>query len=172
MQNDFLKLLIKSAKQGKKNSFRELCNLNVKKIYNIAVRFVLNEKIAEIVTQNIFIEAWENLKFLREEQSFEAWLKGIAIYKLLDELRTAKVKNNLIETGVITESDMELTSNDNDENLILSLPEKERVIFILRDIEKYTYEEIADFIYDLNIEEIKSIVRQTRRGIISTDNYA
>ena len=172
MQHDFLKLLIKSAKQGKKNAYRELCNLNVKKIYNIAVRFVLNEKIAEVVTQNIFIEAWENLKFLREEQSFEAWLKGIAIYKLLDELRTGNIKKGLIDAGVISENDLELTSKEKDENIILSLPEKERVAFILTDIEKYTYEEIADFINDLTIEDIKKIVRQTRRGIISTDSYA
>lgn len=170
MEHDFVKLLIKSAKQGKKNAFRELCNINLKKIYNIAVRFVLNEKIAEIVTQNIFIEAWDNLKFLREDQSFEAWLKGIAIYKLLDELRTEKIKNELIEEGIIT-YDSELTSNEKDENIILSLPEKERVAFILHDIEQYTYEEISDFIYDLSIDEIKKIVRQTRNGIISTDNY-
>jgi RNA polymerase sigma-70 factor (ECF subfamily) len=172
MQHDFLDLLIKSAKQGKKNAFRELCNLNIKKIYNIAVRFVLNEKIAEVVTQNIFIEAWENLKFLREDQSFEEWLKGIAIYKLLDELRTGKIKNELIEAEVISENDLELTSKEKDENIILSLPEKERIAFILKDIEKYTYEEISDFIYDLTVEEIKKIVRQTRRGIISTDSYA
>jgi len=171
MQHDYIKLLIKSAKQGKKNAFKELCNINLKRIYNIAVRFLLNEKIAEVVTKNIFIEAWSNLKFLREEQLFETWLKSIAIFKLLDELRTNKIRTDLLESNVITSNNSEITSIEKDENIILTLPEKERISFILHDIEKYTYEEVADFISDMTIDEIKLMVRETRKGIIGSEEY-
>ena len=170
MQHDYIKLLIKSARQGKKNAFKELCSINLKLIYNIAVRFLLNEKIAEVVAQNIFIEAWDNLKFLRDEQSFETWLKGIAIFKLLDELRTNKIRTELLDSNIISSNNFEITSNEKDENIILTLPEKERISFILHDIEKYTYEEISDFISDLTIDEIKLMVRQTRKGIIGSDD--
>ncbi len=171
MEHDYQKLLIKSAQQGKKNAFRELANINLKKIYNIAVRFTLNEKIAEIVTQDIFIEAWNNIKFLREDQPFNAWLKGIAIFKLLDELRTKKIKNKLLEDGIILPTDTELSSIEKDENIILQLPEKERISFILHDIEKYTYQEISDFINDMSVDEIKTMIHQTRKGIISSPKY-
>ena len=171
MQHDYQKLLIASAQQGKKNAFRELSNINLKKIYNIAVRFLLNEKIAEVVTQDIFIEAWNNIKFLREEQPFDAWLKGIAIFKLLDELRTKKTRNILLEDGVILPTDLELSSIEKDENIILQLPEKERISFILHDIEKYTYQEISDFINDMTMNEIKIMIRKTREGIINSPNY-
>lgn len=171
MQHDYIKLLIKSAKQGKKNAYRELCNINIKKIYNIAVRFLLNEKVAEIITQDIFIEAWDNLRFLREEQSFEVWLKSIAIYKLLDETRTGKIKAKLIDDKLISEHEKEINSTDRFENIILSLPEKERISFILHDVEKYTYEEIADFFSEMTKEEIKQIIRETRKGIISSETY-
>ncbi len=171
MQHDYQKLLIASAKQGKKNAFRELSNINLKKIYNIAVRFLLNEKIAEVVTQDIFIEAWNNIKFLREEQPFDAWLKGIAIFKLLDELRTKKTRNKLLEEGVILPTDLELSSIEKDENIILQLPEKERISFILHDIEKYTYQEISDFINDMTMNEIKIMIRKTREEIINSPNY-
>ncbi|PIQ09041.1 MAG: hypothetical protein COW71_08640 [Ignavibacteriales bacterium CG18_big_fil_WC_8_21_14_2_50_31_20] len=171
MQHDYEKLLIQSAKQEKKNAYRELCSINLKKIYNISVRFLLNEKVAEIITQDIFIEAWDNLKFLRDDQSFDIWLKSIAIYKLLDEIRTKKLKDRLIEENVIFDNEKEIVSDDKLENIILSLPERERISFILHDIEKYTYEEIADFFADLTKEEIKKMIRETRKEIISSNNY-
>jgi len=171
MQHDYEKLLIQSAKQEKKNAYRELCSINLKKIYNISVRFLLNEKVAEIITQDIFIEAWDNLKFLRDDQSFDIWLKSIAIYKLLDEIRTEKLKDRLIEENVIFDNEKEIVSDDKLENIILSLPERERISFILHDIEKYTYEEIADFFADLTKEEIKKMIRETRKEIISSNNY-
>jgi len=171
MQHDYIRLLIKSAQQGKKNAYRELCNTNLKKIYNLSLRFILNEKIAEVLTQNIFIEAWDNLKFLREEQAFEIWLKSIAVYKILDELRTNVIKNKMIEDELITEDDFEIRSQDRFENLILLLPEKERIAFILHEIEEYTYDEISDFIHDMTKDQIKSIIRETRKSLINAPDY-
>ena len=171
MQHDYIRLLIKSAQQGKKNAYRELCNTNLKKIYNLSLRFILNEKIAEVLTQNIFIEAWDNLKFLREEQAFEIWLKSIAVYKILDELRTNVIKDKMIEDELITEDDFEIRSQDRFENLILLLPEKERIAFILHEIEEYTYDEISDFIHDMTKDQIKSIIRETRKSLINAPDY-
>lgn len=171
MQHDYIRLLIKSAQQGKKNAYRELCNTNLKKIYNLALRFTLNVKIAEVLTQNIFIEAWENIKFLREEQTFEIWLKSIAVYKILDEIRTSVIKESMIENEVISENDFELNSNNKFENLILLLPENERSAFILHEIEEYTYDEIADFINDMTKDQIKNIIRETRKSLINAPDY-
>jgi len=171
MQHDYIRLLIKSAQQGKKNAYRELCNANLKKIYNLSLRITLNKNIAEILTQNIFIEAWENIKFLREGQAFDIWLKSIAVYKIFDEMRTSKIKNDLVEKGIITENDFSVLSSDKFENLILLLPDKERIAFILHDIEEYTYEEISDFIDDMTTLEIKNMIRSTRNSLINTPDY-
>ena len=170
MQDGYIKLLIKSAQQGKKNAYRELCEINLKKIYNMAIRFLLNEKMAEVLTQNIFIEAWKNLKFLREEQLFDVWLKSIAVYKILDELRTETIKSKMIEDGIISENDFNIQCKDKYESMILSLPQKERIAFILHEIEEYTYEEISDFINEMEKEQIKEIIRETRNSLINTTN--
>ena len=171
MQHDYIQLLIKSAQQGKKNAYRELCEINLKKIFNMSVRFLHNKIIAEEITQNIFIEAWENIKFLREEQSFEVWLKSIAIYKILDELRTDNIKTWMLEEELISENDFKINCVDKFENLILSLPKKERIAFILHEIEEYTYAEISDFMDNMNEEQVKDIIRETRESIISTSEY-
>ena len=171
MEDGYVKLLIKSAQQGKKNAYRELCNINLKKIYTIAVRFLLNEKVAEKITEQIFIEAWENLKFLREDQAFNVWLRSIAVYRLLDELRTNKVRNELIEEGRFSDADSDFHSENRCENIILALPEKERISFILHDIEGYTYEEITSFMNGLSLEEIKLMIINTRKAIINAEDY-
>lgn len=171
MQNDQIKQLIKSAQGGNKNAYRELCNSNIRKIYNLAVRLILNIEIAEVLTENIFIEAWENIKSIREDQELVAWLNSIAIYKILDEIRTNEIKKELLKKKIITESDFSILSTDKFENLILILPDRKRIVFILHEIEKYTYDEIADFSDEMTKDEIKNIIQATRNSLINSPDY-
>ncbi len=171
MQNDQIKQLIKSAQEGNKNAYRELCNANIRKIYNLAVRLILNIEIAEVLTENVFIEAWENLKSIREEQELGAWLNSIAIYKILDEIRTNEIKKELLKKKTITESSFSILSTDKFENLILILPDRKRIVFILHEIEKYTYDEIADFSDEMTKDEIKNVIQSTRNSLINSPDY-
>ncbi len=164
MQHDYISLLISSAQQGRKNSFIELCELSAKKIYNICLRMLSNEPLAISVSKEIFMQAWENIKFIREDISFDLWLKGITVYTILDEIRTksrfkklsSKEKNMLPDTS---------KSKEKLEAMILSLPEKERVLFVLHEIENYTYSEIHDFLSEYPLSEIKFYIRETRRKL-------
>jgi len=171
MQNDQIIQLIKSAQEGNKNAYRELCNANIRKIYNLAVRLILNIEIAEVLTENVFIEAWENLKSIREEQELGAWLNSIAIYKILDEIRTNEIKKELLKKKTITESSFSILSTDKFENLILILPDRKRIVFILHEIEKYTYDEIADFSDEMTKDEIKNVIQSTRNSLINSPDY-
>ncbi len=161
MQHDYFQLLIKSAQQGRKNAFVDLCELNAKKVYTLCVRMLGNERLAHEISIQIFLQAWENIKFVRADSSFEIWLKGIAIYTILEEIRTGN-KGNEIE---ISPEDPLPVSENPIENKILSLPRTERIVFIMYQIEGYTFQEIADFLYDHSVEEIKSILRESRRKI-------
>ncbi len=158
MQHDYFQLLIKNAQKGRKNAFIDLCKLNGKKIYTLCVRMLANKKISDVLTVQIFKQAWENIRFVREEISFDTWLKGIAIYNILEEVRTKKIKEKF--GGALT--DAQVVSTDPLEVMILSLPEKERIIFIMNQIEGYTYQEISDYLFDYTEKEIKFILRETR----------
>ncbi len=171
MQEDYIIQLIKSAQLGKKEAFEELCNLNLKKIYNLSVRIVLNGKIAEIITQDIFIEAWENLEFLTEEEDFEVWVKNIAVHQILDEIGSNEIKKQLIKEKEISENDFNPSSPDKFERIILLLPDIERIPFILHEIEEYTYEEISEFYADLNTDEVKDLIRETRSTFLNLLEY-
>ena len=137
----------------------------------MCLRIVLNKNIAEILTQDIFIEAWEDLESLTEEQEFEVWIRNIAINKILDEITSNEIKKKLIKDKTITENDFILTSPDKFERIVLLLPDIERIPFILHEIEEYTYEEIADFYEDMNKEEIKDTIRETRNTFLNLLEY-
>lgn len=160
MQHDYFQLLIQSAQRGRKNAFVDLCELNAKKVYTLCVRMLANERLAKEITIQIFLQAWENIKFVRQDTSFDIWLKGIANYTILEEIRTKSKRTELNISGDDTAS-----SDNKLENFILSLPERERIIFIMYQIEGYTFQEIADFLYEHSKDEIKSILRDTRRKI-------
>ena len=171
MQEDDIIQLINSAKAGKKEAYRELCNTNLKKIYNLTLRIVLNKNIAELLTQNIFIQAWEELKLFTEEEDFEVWIKNIAINKILDEIQSNEIKKKLITEKTITENDFILSSPDKFERIVLLLPDIERIPFILHEIEGYTYEEISEFYADMNKEELKDMIRETRNTFLNLLEY-
>ena len=118
-------------------------------------------RLAKEITVHIFLQAWENIQFVRKDTPFDLWLKGIAIYSILEEIRT-KARTNQLKS-----KDKEDKPNANNplEVMILSLPETERIIFIMHQIEGYTFQEISDFLYDYSENEIKFILRETRHKI-------
>lgn len=164
MQHDYFRLLITSAQGGRKNAFIDLCELSAKKIYTLAVRMLVDPNVAKIVTVDIFIQAWENIKFVREDTPFDIWLKGIAIYTILDEIRTKSRRETLKKSKTPGHESFDV--DDKLESMILALPEKERVIFILHEIEGYTYQEISDFLHEYKLNEIKFIIRETRQKLV------
>lgn len=170
MQHDYIKLLINSAQQGRKNAFIDLCELSAKKIYTLCYRMLVNHNLAKVVTLEIFKQAWENIRFIREDISFDIWLKGISVFTILDEIRSKKRRKELEKKkeNIAVEKAENI---DRLELMILSLPEKERVIFILHEIENYSYPEISDFMHEYSSNEIKFIVQSTRRKLIEVESH-
>lgn len=161
MQHDYINMLINAAKQGRKNSFLDLCEFNLKKIYNFCLRMVADKKLAEVITEEVFNQAWNSIKSVRDDVPFELWLRGIALVTSLDEIRTKRRQNELnISSKSIEES------KDKYENFLLKLDDKERIIFLLHEIEGYKHNEISDVLYEYSFDEIKSTNIATREKLL------
>jgi RNA polymerase sigma factor (sigma-70 family) len=139
VDNKFVRSLIQSAKQGNNAAIEQLFQLNLGKIYAFALRLTANKLLAETITKETFIEAWKKISLVRPDASFLKWLNAIAVYKIIDSLRSQKQdsKKSKIETR-------ELGMKDELDNYILNLPEQERMIFVLNKLEAYTIDEISD----------------------------
>ena len=141
------------------------------KLFRFAKRLLENTEEAEDMVQEVFIKLWNRKEKLREYRSVEA-LAMVTLRNLcLDKLRTRKYSTEKIET---LQEDIEFMTGDhsNDHHDIISrihqiiktLPEQQRMVMQLRDIEGYDYEEIAE-ILNMNENAIRVNVSRARKKI-------
>ena len=118
-------------------------------IFLYLYRSTLNQHIAEDLTQDTFLKAFQSLSSFRGESSLKTWLFKIA-------------RNTYINYSKKKQTSMELHSDRIDQHLtkqhdqfkrlddqnaieltLLKLPENYRTYIILRDVNDFTYEEVA-----------------------------
>lgn len=146
-------LLVKRAQKGDAQAFESLYNQHLKRVYNIAWRMMGSSSDAEDVAQEVMLKAWRALPAFKLDSAISTWLYRITINACSDELRRRKVK--LVSVEEMHESGHELTSQGFEEQSIAGgsiswaigkLGEEYRAALVLRDIEGYSYEEIAEIL--------------------------
>ncbi len=110
-----------------------------------------NSKQAEETSVEIFSKALKEISFIRSDLSFAAWLTGISVYTVLEKLRSgdkeAEQEHNDHLNNIHGKFSYIKHSNDQVlERAISELPEKQRSVFVLRDIINYTDEEVSDLL--------------------------
>jgi RNA polymerase sigma-70 factor (ECF subfamily) len=149
--------LVRSAQNGDGRGFKRLFDENVNRIYAFCLRMSANPQLAEEITQDVFVKAWENLHKFRGESKFSTWLHSIAINEFLTQKRIEKrFMQRYTTTDDVLKYDrhgekpeVHFNTNIDIENAISSLPEQAKMVLILHDIEGYKHKEIAEMI---NIE--------------------
>ena len=122
-------------------------------IFRTALRIVLNREEAEDIVQDILLKLWERRKELDKVENLEAFARTTARNLAIDRKEKMDNLHVTLDYQVHDRTDEGQSSNDNllmaqekdsfIANAINSLPEKQRSIFQLRDIEGKTYKEIA-----------------------------
>ncbi len=125
------------------------------KVYWHVRRMVLDHDDANDIVQDIFIKAWKSLKEFRGDSGLYTWLYRIATNETLSFLRKKKkrfflpwqdVENIMSEK---LESDTYFKGSEIEKKLqkaILSLPDKQKVVFNLRYFDEMKYEEMSEIL--------------------------
>ena len=173
--NKLIRSLVQNTKLGNNSSFEQLFKLNVSRVYSVCLRLTADPSAAEEITKEVFITTWQQILHLRDNVSFSLWLTAISVYSVLEKYRDKKT-SGLNGRGI--KSGGAPYDTDNDEILllekaILSLPDKDRFILVLHDIEKYSDLEVADLL-SMKTDEINNrliIIRKSLAlvGGINTD---
>ena len=142
------------------------------KLYRYAFRFVKDSESAEDVVQDVMYKLWQKREEADGIENLEAWLMVLTRNRSLDMLR--KVKDNHVSVDeAYTVSDQapvadKLMETADLMSLLMSclnqLPEKQRSIFHLREIEQMTYEEIAQQT-GYNLDDVKVNLFRARKHI-------
>jgi RNA polymerase sigma factor (sigma-70 family) len=132
--------------------FRLIVERYSTKLYWHIRRLVILHEDADDALQNTFVNAWRNIGSFRSESSVYTWLYSIATNEALALINKRK-RNNSISIDDLGShfagSEEGSTWFDGDEaqmllqNAILSLPEKQRVVFNLRYYDDMPYEEMS-----------------------------
>ena len=152
------------------------------KLYRFAMSIVGNAVEAEDVVQEVFIKIWQNREKLNSLKSVEAWSMKLTKNLSIDKLRSKHRRTDGLESTLsISSSDQtpDKAAEMNDtmsriKNLMLSLPDKQRQVLQLRDIEGMSYDEISK-ILDLPLNQVKVNLFRARKLIraklIKSESY-
>lgn len=170
VNSNYINYLIELSKSGRRNSFMELCKLNIDMVYPMVLRLAADLILARQLTIDIFISAWDNLKHHRADVPFHEWLKGITVYMTLEELRTKerkkKIDKLLKEKGEKIKPKQPGSKNKL-ESMIFNLEQSRRVIVVLHDMEGYSCQEISDFLGETSCKKINESLKVTRRELMA-----
>ncbi|MDL5050167.1 RNA polymerase sigma factor [Oscillatoria amoena NRMC-F 0135] len=143
------------------------------KLFRFALRMLGNDEEAKDVVQEVFIRVWNGREQLADIQNMEAWCMRITKNLSLDKLRSIKRKGTFpIDKGfdathadVTPDVQTELgESMQNVSQLIAALPEKQRQVIHLRDVEGYSYNEICETL-ELDMNQVKVNLFRARNAV-------
>ncbi|NMA82776.1 MAG: sigma-70 family RNA polymerase sigma factor [Epulopiscium sp.] len=172
-------MLLKKVKEGNQTAFEKLILQYEKQVYNIAYRMFYNEADAKDISQEVFLRIYQKIHTFEETSKFSTWLYRITINICIDELRKRKGKETYSIDETYKQEDGEMTKQyklqeQGPEEVFLQkeriealhkgiqkLPEDYKAVIILRDLQNFSYQEIAD-ILSCSLGTVKSRISRGR----------
>lgn len=143
------------------------------KLFRFAYRMLGSSEEAKDVVQEVLIKLWSGRDQLEGVSNLEAWSMRITKNLSLDRLRQQQRRpmdsiDQLLELKQGNPSPFETTAMQESMKsigeLIAGLPEKQRQVMHLRDIEGYSYQEICD-ILELDMNQVKVNLFRARNAV-------
>ena len=151
---------------GSDIAFERLYSQIHKEIYFLIYKIVLDQSLAEDLVQDTFVTVWQKRHLIDQEKPIKNWVITIGIRLAQSALRKRmllgkylwKVKD--IFTSNVSTLDEGGLAND----LLKELPDGQRMVIVLIDLEGYSYEETAKLLC-LNIGTIRSRLNRARQNL-------
>ncbi|MFW5988585.1 MAG: RNA polymerase sigma factor [bacterium] len=174
--------LIKKCKAGDIEAFEKLIQRYEKKVFTIAYRYMGNKEDADDLAQEALIKVYKSIKKFRGESLFTTWLYQIVANVCRDALRKkARKQETSIDSPIITEEgetkrefgDSSLSPEILAEKaetehylqtLISQLKVEYKVVIIMREIQGFSYEEIAEEL-GCSLGTVKSRLNRARKHL-------
>ena len=141
------------------------------KVFRLAKRLLVSTEEAEDATQEVLVKLWNKNEGLAAYHSVEALAMTMTKNFCLDQLKSKRAGNLKITHHNFTDRQAGLQQKleDSDslqwvEKIINQLPEQQRLIVQLRDVEQYEFEEIAK-ILEMNETAIRVALSRARKTI-------
>lgn len=162
--------IIKRFIDGDQAAFKILVRRHKEKVRNIVYLTMSSSDLVDDIAQEVFITVYRKLKNFRFESQFTTWLYRITVNKCKDHLRKKNVRKifmPLQEGGEVSHSVTSVEDNDLS-NIVMDavskLPVKLRIPLLLKDIEGFSYQEIAESL-ECEMGTVKSRIFRAREKL-------
>jgi RNA polymerase sigma factor (sigma-70 family) len=152
------------------------------KAYRLALRIVNDTALAEDVIQEVHIKCWNNRKSLEDIGNPGAWIMRVTRNLSIDKIRSRRQTSDLDEVAYSAPAhEVQPDRAAEIENMmsilkaiVNTLPEKQKSIFQLREMEGMKYKEISE-VLEVTVDEVKVNLFRARQRIkekiLNTDRY-
>ena len=151
------------------------------KVFRLAKRLLVSTEEAEDATQEILMKLWNNRKKIGEYKNVEAFSMTMTKNFCLDKLKSKQAQNlkivhsNYQDKSTSLQKQVELNDSVSwVSKIIEDLPEQQKLVIQLRDIEQYDFDEIGKML-DMNNTAVRVSLSRARKSIreklTNTHNY-
>ena len=152
--------LVKSFLDGNENAFVNLMSRYQRLVFHTVKGVLLNNNIAQEITQEAFIKAFNKLKMLKDRSRFRSWIMRIALNLAYDQIKREKDHIEFDESSMNPSTDSEdmIIARDLAEKIkivIGQLAPRQRMILTLHLFREMKPAEIADLL-EINPATVRS----------------
>ncbi|HEY2819460.1 MAG TPA: sigma-70 family RNA polymerase sigma factor [Candidatus Acidoferrum sp.] len=175
--------LVRRAQAEDQGAFEELVRRHQHRVVAVAGGILRQREDVEDIAQQVFVKAYFSLKRFDQRAAFSTWLYKITVNECWDLLRKRKVRPLVYESDLSEEQARQfgapeerstpspdisdtLEARQKVERLMECLDERDRMMLILKEVEGFAVEEIAE-ILDLNANTVKVRLFRARRKIVT-----
>lgn len=171
--------LVKKFRKGSIEAFEEIIQRYEAKVMQLAMRLTKNHEDAEEVMQDVFSTIYKKIDGFQGKSAFSSWLYRIVVNSAFMKLRKRKQNQTIAledlapsvqqsclegESGQYERSDNIASSKEMRDIIQLAinrLPKQYRAVFVLRDVDGLSNNEVGE-ILELSIPAVKSRLHRSR----------
>src|SRR5580698_7746784 len=175
--------LVRRAQGEDQEAFEELLRRHQHRVFAVAGGILRRREDVEDISQQVFVKAYFSLKRFDQRAAFSTWLYKITVNECWDMLRKRKVRPLVYESDLSEDQARQfgapeerstpapdisdtLEARQKVERLLDCLDERDKMMLILKEVEGFAVEEIAE-ILDLNANTVKVRLFRARRRIVT-----
>lgn len=171
-------MLVAQCLAGDRSAFDQLVDAYQAKLYNAAYRITGSSADAMDATQCAFVKAFESLRTFDSSRRFFSWIYRIALNEALNVIGRRRSQSELGDEIPGAEDDPEQACEAAEvgrciQTALMSLPEDQRAVLVLRHFNGLSYREIADVV-GVREKTVKSrlfMARHSLRAILVEQGY-
>jgi RNA polymerase sigma-70 factor, ECF subfamily len=176
--------LVRLSQNGVEAAFEELVRRHQQRVFALVGGILHRPEEVEDLAQQVFLKAYLGIKRFDQRAAFSTWLYKIAVNECWDYLRKRKVRPLVYEAdlseeqvsrldGIVSSSRPPEGANARAEmreiieRMLAALPEQDRQLLVLKEIEGFSVQELAE-ILGLNVNTVKVRLFRARGRIMDT----